>query len=315
MEKLLVIENLDQSKGHGRQPDGADHRNRLTGVMRQLREARDAGEISFGELKAPSARRSDLLRVHPEHYLTQLEAAVEQARVAGKAQPFGKEVLVYGGSMDAAVTAVGAGIQAVDAVMTGRAKHAFVAVRSLGHHCEPELAMGYALLSNAAIATLYARDKYDCRVGVIDLDNHSGNGSVLALANQPAVQFVEVYLEGHPERSYPYPGEMPNVHADNILQVGLPTDTSGDVWLQNVREKLIPVLIAHKPKLIIISFGFDCMLGDPLGALGVTPDHVTEVTRSLVGIGAPIVSFLEGGYKRSNLKAGVLAHCKVLAGQ
>ena len=79
----------------------------------------------------------------------------------------------------------------VDAVLDGRARHAFCAVRPPGHHAgpsgvvpcanDPQGSHGFCLLNNVAIGACYAmgarRDKGIRKVCLLDFDVHHGNGT------------------------------------------------------------------------------------------------------------------------------------------
>ena len=104
----------------------------------------------------PMGAVEDVLRVHPAAYVERVRAAVPRE---GWAQLDG-DTFLSPGSYDAAMRAVGGICAAVDAVVTGGAKTAFVAGRPPGHHAERETAMGFCLFANAAIAANYARDKH-----------------------------------------------------------------------------------------------------------------------------------------------------------
>jgi hypothetical protein len=68
------------------------------------------------------------------------------------------------GSWDAARLAAAPPVEAVQATMTGRARNAFALVAPPGHHAEPDRAMGFCLLNNAAIAAEAARRAGAARV-------------------------------------------------------------------------------------------------------------------------------------------------------
>src|SRR5207244_5803954 len=80
---------------------------------------------------------------------------------------------------DASLFAAGGVCRAVDAVMNGEARNAFVAVRPPGHHATAENAMGFCLFNNVAVAAKYAQGNYGeiDRVAIIDWDVHHGNGT------------------------------------------------------------------------------------------------------------------------------------------
>jgi acetoin utilization deacetylase AcuC-like enzyme len=69
------------------------------------------------------------------------------------------------------------------------------------------------------------------------------------------------------------------------------------------------------PDFLIVSAGFDAMLGDPLGGFTLEPEHYADLTHRLRDRlpTVPIVGLLEGGYTPERLADGVLAHLGALA--
>src|SRR5581483_4499768 len=88
------------------------------------------------------------------------------------------DTLVSAGSLEAAEFAAGGVLNAVDAVMQGKVKNAFAAVRPPGHHATPSRGMGFCIYNNVAIAARYAQKKHGLeRVLIADWDVHHGNGT------------------------------------------------------------------------------------------------------------------------------------------
>ncbi len=84
---------------------------------------------------APPATREQVLRVHHPLYVEAVDAA------RGVAFDLDPDVLLSAGSVDAAYLAAGAGIAAVEAVVSGAARRAFALVRPPGHHAERPVGM------------------------------------------------------------------------------------------------------------------------------------------------------------------------------
>ena len=72
---------------------------------------------------------------------------------------------------------------------------------------------------------------------------------------------------------------------------------------------------AGRPDLVLVSAGFDAMLGDPLGGFTLEPEQYADLTLRLRERlpAAPVVGLLEGGYVPARLADGVLAHVLALA--
>jgi acetoin utilization deacetylase AcuC-like enzyme len=209
---------------------------------------------------------------------------------------------------------VGAVCDAVDKVMAGKADNAFCAIRPPGHHAEPELAMGFCLFNNIAIAANYARHHYRLeRIAIVDFDVHHGNGSQTAFYHQPNV----LYASSHEMPNYPGTGYPTETGAGNIINVPLAAGDSGVQFKQKYSNIILPALNNFKPDLLLISAGFDAHKDDPLASINLVEDDFEWVTQELMTIAGHccngrIISALEGGYNLKALAASVAVHVKTL---
>ena len=89
-----------------------------------------------------------------------------------------------------------------------------------------------------------------------------------------------------------------------------PTRYVEDLW-----AAIVAATNDWTPALVLVSAGFDAMLGDPLGGFTLEPEHYADLTRRLRERlpAVPIVGLLEGGYVPARLADGVLAHVRALA--
>lgn len=261
--------------------------------------------------EAPIAERAELLRVHPEDYVAQIEAAIPEAgAVALDADTF-----VSPGSLDAALRAVGGAVAAVDAVLEGRVANAFVAGRPPGHHAETATPMGFCLFGNAAIAAKRALDHHGLsRVAVVDFDVHHGNGTQDLLWSEARTLFVS----SHQMPLWPGTGAPQETGAfDNVINVPLAPMTGGAEMRRAYDREVWPALEDFAPELVIVSAGFDAHAADPLANLNWTEADFAWLTGRICDLadrhaGGRVVSTLEGGYDLKALAASVAAHVKVL---
>ena len=161
----------DTGPGHPERPD------RMRAIDRVLsHEAFNA--LARAEAPLRDDVEEQILLAHPKDHLDRMRGAAEVVRQRGQSIHIDGDTVVSPGTWEAVMRAVGAGLEAVDQVMTGRHANAFCQVRPPGHHAEADRAMGFCLFSNAAIAALYARKKHGAeRVAVVDFDVHHGNGT------------------------------------------------------------------------------------------------------------------------------------------
>ena len=124
---------------------------------------------------------------------------------------------------------------AVDEVMSGKARNAFVATRPPGHHAETARPMGFCLFNSAAIAARYAQKKHGAeRVAIVDFDVHHGNGSQDIFWSDKSV----MYCSTHEMPLYPGTGAIGERGEHNtIVNAPLRAGDGGDAIPRGVRER------------------------------------------------------------------------------
>jgi acetoin utilization deacetylase AcuC-like enzyme len=218
------------------------------------------------------------------------------------------------GSWEAALRAIGGAEAAVDAVISGAAANAFVAMRPPGHHAERERAMGFCLFGTVSVAAKYALDHHGLsRVAVLDFDVHHGNGTQDLLWDEPRAIFVS----SHQMPLYPGTGKADETGAHGQI-VNLPLRPgSGRAEMRAVWESALARVEAFAPDLVLLSAGFDAHRDDPLAGLNWTEADFAWITAAICDMaarccGGRVVSCLEGGYDLPALAASVAAHVTVL---
>ena len=161
---------------------------------------------------APLAQTEHLLRVHPQSYIEELQRSAPLSGIVH----LDPDTAMCPQTLGAALRSAGAGVLAVDLVLSGKVENAFCAIRPPGHHAERRRAMGFCFFNNVAIAAAHALEAHGLeRVAIADFDVHHGNGTEDIFSNDARVLMVSTFQ--HP--LYPYSGtENP---APNMFNVPL----------------------------------------------------------------------------------------------
>jgi acetoin utilization deacetylase AcuC-like enzyme len=290
---------------------GEGHPERPERVRAIERALEDEAFQMLARAVAPLADDASIARVHPQAYIEAIrEAAPKHGRVALDA-----DTSMSTGTFEAALRAAGGAVFAVDEVMSGKARNAFVSTRPPGHHAEVATPMGFCFFNNAAIAARHAQTAYGAeRVAIMDFDVHHGNGTQHIFWNDPTVMYASTHQMPH----YPGTGAIQERGEHNqIVNAPLRSGDGGDAFREAMESVILPRLEAFAPDLVIISAGFDAHRRDPLGNLNLVEADFAWATQKLVGIARKhaherVVSVLEGGYDLEGLSRSVAAHVTAL---
>ena len=237
-------------------------------------------------------------------------------------QSFPKEDLVFldgdtivsKGSKKAAYDAVGAIINAIDAVMNQEFDNAFCVVRPPGHHAEKEQAMGFCIFNNVAVGATYLLEKHKLdKVAIIDFDVHHGNGTQDIFYNENKV----LYISSHQFPFYPGTGSKDEIGKfNNILNIPLKAGTVSEEFF-NSYKKVYDKLNEFRPQFILLSAGFDAHKNDPLANVNLESRDYYILTKEIMKIAKKIcsnkiVSILEGGYNLSAIQESAKYHVEAL---
>jgi acetoin utilization deacetylase AcuC-like enzyme len=290
--------------GHPERPD------RMRAVAQVL------GESRFDRLvreEAPEGTLELVKLCHDEHYVEELRRIAPDKGLIY----LDGDTSMSPGTWEAVMRGVGGAVAATDAVMSGAADNAFVAMRPPGHHAETNKPMGFCFFDHAAIAARHAQRKYGiARAAVVDFDVHHGNGTQDIFWADPTL----MYCSTHQMPLFPGTGATgERGEHDTIVNAPLAPNDGAAKFRAAFENLILPQLQKFAPELIIISAGFDAHRRDPLANINLDAEDFGWVTRKLMDVadksaGGRIVSVLEGGYDLQGLKESVAAHVTALMG-
>ncbi len=286
-----------------------EHVGRLRAIPRALRNEPTLFD-ALVHLEGRHATREELQLAHDAAYIDRVAALV--ASGGGRLDP---DTVVSEGSWDAVTAGAGCVLDGVDMAFDGRAVRSFSAVRPPGHHALRDRAMGFCVFGNVAIAAHYALSRHDCqRVLIVDWDVHHGNGTQALVEHEPRIRFVSM----HQWPWYPGTGAADD-HGPHgsIFNVPMSPGLAPERYMSALLTAIDSATDGWIPDLVLLSAGFDCLAGDPLGAFTLTNADIDTLTRALVAradrwCSGRLVSALEGGYAPDSVASAVMVHLNAL---
>jgi acetoin utilization deacetylase AcuC-like enzyme len=255
------------------------------------------------------ATRDELSWVHRGAYVDRV------LKTAGRREQLDPDTATSERSVEAALLAAGAAVQAVGDVYEGKADNAFALVRPPGHHAEPDQAMGFCLFNNAAIAAEAARRKGAQRVLLLDWDVHHGNGSQSHFFARRDVLYASVHQHPfYPGTGSPFLAGEGEGEGFNV-NCGLPGAQGDDDYAAVFEGLFLPIAEQYRPDFVVVSAGFDPHRADPLGGMRVTERGFAAMCTAMAALAkGRVVLLLEGGYDLDALAQSVHACVEVLSG-
>jgi acetoin utilization deacetylase AcuC-like enzyme len=284
-------------------------------ILSLLQVSSLAGVLEFAGGRM--ATEAELARVHPRSYLEAFKAMSDAGGgELGVVAPFGP------GSYEIAKRAAGLALEAVEGVMSGRWANAYALARPGGHHCLPEQAMGFCLLSNVAIAVEDAIARHGLkRVAIVDWDVHHGNGTQAIFEGRSDVLFISLHQEGCFPPGYGGASDRGRGAGEGFtVNIPLLAGSGHDAYMYAFERIVAPVLTRFRPELIVVSSGLDANATDPLARMLATPDTYHTMTSQLKALaemlcGGRLALVHEGGYSETVVPFCGMAVMEALCGE
>lgn len=271
-----------------------EHPGRMLAIDRELTRR----DLLAGRPLVPfrKATPEAIGRVHDPEVLGALESIAFQG-----GGWIDSDTVVRPESVDVVRLAVGAGIAAVNTVLSGEASRAFVIARPPGHHATPARSMGFCLLNTVAITAAHALVVGASRVAILDWDVHHGNGTQDIFYDRADV----LYCSLHQSPFYPGTGSRQETGrgagTGTTVNIPLPAGSGDAPYQKHLEQTIGPAISTFAPELLLVSAGYDAHADDPLGDMTVTDAGFRQMAAFAVDLATTvckgrIVAVLEGGY-------------------
>lgn len=299
---------------HDTGPAHPERPERLTAIVQALQQANLLAQLQ--PLAFAPVGPEVLSLIHEQSYVELVRVACqEEMSFIGTS-----ETRICPRSYDIARLAVGGVLAACDAVINRQVKRAFCAVRPPGHHAERDLAMGFCLFNNVALAAEHLIRKHGLeRLAIVDFDVHHGNGTQHAFEARDDVLYIS--LHEHPAFLFPGTGfasERGTGRGQGFtLNIPLPPGSTDIAYHRAFAEKVLPALESYKPQFLLLSAGFDALRQDAIAHLNLEPESFAWMSRDLVAAAEAhcagrLVSVLEGGYHLEGTGQSAVAHVRAM---
>jgi acetoin utilization protein AcuC len=211
------------------------------------------------------------------------------------------------GIFEASSIVVGGTLHAVEEIVGGRARRAFIPIAGL-HHASRAHAAGFCVFNDCGIAIELLRRRHGLqRIAYVDIDAHHGDGVFYAFESDPDVLFADIHEDGR----YLYPGtgaaEETGEGAARGTKLNLPVPpgaTDEDFLREWARVE--DYLRRTRPEFILLQCGADSLLGDPITHLAFSEEAHAHAAAAVCRIAdelghGRVLAMGGGGYNRRNL--------------
>ena len=294
---VVVSERLARYGFGDGHPFGPD---RLAAFVREFGARGLAQRVTA--LEPRTASDEELRSFHSPEYLE----FVRERSVSGSGLLDAGDTPAFKGVYEAAAGVVGATLSAMEAIMRGDCRRAFVPIAGL-HHAARDRAAGFCVFNDCGVAIEQLKRAGLKRIAYVDIDAHHGDGVFYAFEDDAAVVFVDLHEDGR----YLYPGtgaaaETGRGAARGMkLNVPLPPGSDDEVFAA-VWPRVAAHLEKFEPEFFILQCGADSVEGDPITHLRFSPQVHGRAARELATLAdtlghGRVLALGGGGYNRTNL--------------
>lgn len=252
---------------------------------------------------AAEATHAEIAAFHTREHITRVETLC----VEGTGWLDGGDTPARRGLDAAAAAVVGASVFAMEHIMAGHGRRAFVPIAGL-HHAARDRAAGFCVYNDCGVVLELLRSRHGLkRVAYVDIDAHHGDGVFYAFEDDPAIGFADIHEDGR----YLYPGTGAAAEAGRGAAAGTKLNIplapgSGDNEFRAAWERVEGYLADFRPEFILFQCGADSLAGDPLTHLQFSPAAHGYAATRLCALAdrwceGRLLATGGGGYNRRNL--------------
>jgi acetoin utilization protein AcuC len=249
------------------------------------------------------AQRAEIERFHTTNYIDR----VIRLSTTGEGYLDTGDTPAFPGVYEAAARVVGTVLQAIDDLMSGTARRAFVPIAGL-HHARPDRAAGFCVFNDCAIAIESLRRQYGLRsIAYVDIDAHHGDGVFYAFEDDPALAIADLHEDGR----YLYPGtgaaNETGKGAARGTKLNIPMPPGADDRLFFIAWDQVQSFVERaRPEFILLQCGADSIAGDPITHMAYSSEAHRHATASLCALAEThcngrLLALGGGGYNLANL--------------
>jgi acetoin utilization protein AcuC len=245
-----------------------------------LRLIADLGLLDHGvELRQQApASEAELALVHTPAHI----AHVQRMDQAGTGYVDYGDTPAYPGIYRRACLSVGGSLLAARLIARGEVDHAFNPGGGL-HHAHADRAGGFCIFNDMVITIRALQREFGMRrIAVIDIDGHHGDGTQTLLYHEPV---LTVSLHQYDGQFYPRTGSLDELgEGDGLgytVNVPLPRHTGDRAYLAAFDAVVVPLVVAYRPEILLLLFGTDGHVRDPLVDLCLTTHTYLGVARRM----------------------------------
>ena len=203
---------------------------------------------------------------------------------------------VFGRMYETESVKAGSSLVGAAMLVNGECDVAFSFVGGL-HHARPEMASGFCVFNDAAIAIHWLLQK-GLRVAYVDIDVHHGDGVQAAFYDTDRVLTISLHQDG--QTLFPGTGFVDEIGTGAgkgySVNVPLPPYTDDETYLWAFQQTVPPLLERFKADIVVTQLGVDTHHNDPLAQLALTTVGQTALFEALDRLAPRWLALGGGGY-------------------